>query len=340
MNSAAAALSHGLVGDSPQIGAVRRLIEKAARNRLPVLLLGESGTGKEVVARGIYNVGARGQFVTIDCGSLVGTLMESELFGHTKGSFSGAIENKKGLVELADGGTAFFDEIGDLPLELQVKLLRLIQEKEFRPVGSLHWRRVDLRIIAATHRDLKAEVAAGRFRLDLYYRLNVFSMRLPALHDRRQDILPLIEQFLDAGRDDGLPEFRPNAETFATLLAYDWPGNVRELKHCIERMAAMHSEGAMEDALPSALLYARSAASLHQLAEAVDESMLREEFHPRASPVISIPESEKLAIERALASTHGERGRTAEILGIGRTTLYRKMKQYKLDCHGLASAST
>src|SRR6202050_350138 len=323
--------SPGLVGQSPQICQIRRLIEKLGHSRAPVLLLGESGTGKEVVARAIYDANPHGNFVPIDCGALVGPLVESELFGHTRGAFTGATEAKRGLVEVADGGTAFFDEIGDLPLEMQVKLLRLIQEREFRPVGSLHWRRVDLRIIAATHRDLKAEVAAGRFRLDLYYRLNVFSMRLPALRDRRQDILPLIEHFLDAGRDDGLPDFRPNAETFATLQAYDWPGNVRELKHCIERMAAMHSEGAMEDALPSALLYARSAASLHQLSEAVDESLLSEEFHPRASPVISIPESEKLAIERALASTHGERGRTAEILGIGRTTLYRKMKQYNLD---------
>jgi DNA-binding NtrC family response regulator len=250
------------------------------------------------------------------------------------------VDNKKGLVELADGGTAFFDEIGDLPLEMQVKLLRLIQEKEFRAVGSLHWRHVDMRIIAATHRDLKAEVAAGRFRLDLYYRLNVLTMRVPPLRERRQDILPLIEHFLDAASADGLGDFRPNAETFATMLAYDWPGNVRELKHCIHRMAAMHSEGAMEDALPSALLYARSAASLHQLSEAVDQSLLAEEFHPRASPVISIPESEKQAIVRALAATNGERSRTAVILGIGRTTLYRKMKQYKLDCHGLAFVST
>ena len=159
--------AHGLVGQSPEIAAIHRLIEKASRNRLPVLLLGESGTGKEVVARAIHNATPRGQFVPIDCGSLVGTLMESELFGHTKGSFSGAGENKKGLVELADGGTAFFDEIGDLPLDMQVKLLRLLQESEFRAVGSLHWRKVDLRIIAATHRDLKAEVAAGRFRQDL-----------------------------------------------------------------------------------------------------------------------------------------------------------------------------
>src|SRR5215469_15893668 len=170
------AASHSLVGESAQTASIRRLIEKASRNRLPVLLLGESGTGKEVVARAIHDANPRGQFVPIDCGSLVGTLMESELFGHTKGSFSGATENKKGLVELADGGTAFFDEIGDLPLEMQIKLLRLIQEREFRAVGALQWRQVDLRIIAATHRDLKTEVRAGRFRQDLYFRLNVFSM--------------------------------------------------------------------------------------------------------------------------------------------------------------------
>src|SRR6266436_5717987 len=163
----------GLVGESPQIGKVRRHIEKASKHRLPILLLGESGTGKEVVARAIYQANPRGQFIPIDCGALVGTLMESELFGHVKGAFSGAVENKKGLVELADGGTAFYDEIGDLPLEMHVKLLQLLQEREFRAVGSLRWKKVDLRIIAATHRDLKSDVAAGRFRQDLYYRLNV-----------------------------------------------------------------------------------------------------------------------------------------------------------------------
>src|SRR5215470_4851139 len=174
-------MTSALVGDSPQIGVIQRHIEKASRHRLPVLLLGESGTGKEVVARSIYQANPRGQFVPIDCGALVGTLMESELFGHVKGAFSGAVDNKKGLVELADSGTAFFDEIGDLPLDMQVKLLRLLQESEFRAVGSLQWRKVDLRIIAATHRDLKTEVAAGRFRQDLYFRLNVFAIHLPPL---------------------------------------------------------------------------------------------------------------------------------------------------------------
>src|ERR1022692_136878 len=224
-----------LVGESQQIAAIRRLIEKAANSQLPVLLLGESGTGKEVVARAIHNVNPRGQFVPIDCGSLVGTLMESELFGHVKGAFSGAVENKRGLVELADGGTAFFDEIGDLPLEMQVKLLRLIEEREFRAVGSLQWRKVDLRIIAATHRDLKTEVAAGRFRLDLYYRLNVVALRLPALRHRKEDIPQLIDHFLRTANASGQSGIEPSPELFETLHSYDWPGNVRELKHCIDR---------------------------------------------------------------------------------------------------------
>jgi DNA-binding NtrC family response regulator len=332
-NCIASALGHGLIGDSPQIREIRRLIDKAARHRLPVLLLGESGSGKEVVARAIYDANPRGRFVPIDCGSLVGTLMESELFGHAKGSFSGATENKKGLVELADGGTAFFDEIGDLPFEMQVKLLRLIQEKEFRAVGSLQWKRVDLRIIAATHRDLKAEVAHGRFRLDLYYRLNVFPIRLAPLREHKEDIPLLIDYFLLSARESGSIDFRPSPETLAALSAYDWPGNVRELKHCIDRMAAMSSAGGAHDSLPSALDQARGASAIEHWPGDSGGETLHAEFRvrPPAPPVISIPESEKQAIVNALAATHGERGRAAAALGIGRTTLYRKMKQYGLD---------
>src|SRR5271157_3589186 len=217
MNPAPSTVTHLLVGVSPQMASIRRLIGKASRNRLPVLLLGESGTGKEVVARAIHEANPRGRFVPIDCGSLVGTLMESELFGHVKGSFSGAIESKKGLVELADGGTAFFDEIGDLPLEMQVKLLRLIQEREFRAVGSLQWRKVDLRIIAATHRNLQEEVSAGRFRLDLFYRLNVFALRLPPLRQRKEDIPLLVNHFLSAGHTSGLRGIEPSQELFDTF---------------------------------------------------------------------------------------------------------------------------
>jgi DNA-binding NtrC family response regulator len=318
----------GLLGRSAEVAALRRLILKASRNRLPVLLLGESGTGKEVTARAIHNANPRGQFVPIDCGSLVGTLMESELFGHVKGSFSGAHENKKGLIEMADGGTAFFDEIGDMPMEMQVKLLRVVQEREFRAVGSTHWRKVDLRIIAATHRDLKAAVAAGRFRQDLYYRLNVFTVHLPPLRHRKEDISLLVDHFLNGN------DFRPSREIVDLFESYDWPGNVRELKHCVERMAAMQSEGALQMAdLPSALQYHHaSTMGIAGLADAVesDDDLPQVTLSPR-SPVISLPDSEKQTIGAALHATHGERAKAARLLGIGRTTLYRKMKEYGFD---------
>jgi DNA-binding NtrC family response regulator len=317
----------GLVGKSPAMAEVRRLIEKAARTRLPVLLLGESGTGKEVVARAIHEANPRGKLAPIDCGALVGTLVESELFGHEKGAFTGATERKKGLVEAADGGTAFFDEIGDLPLDMQVKLLRLVQEREFRPLGSLQWRKVDLRIIAATHRDLKAEVAAGRFRLDLYYRLNVLPIRLPPLRDRKEDIPLLVKHFMD-GADLPIPD------VMRTFEAYDWPGNVRELKHCVERMMALRSEGALRSAdMPSPLQNFVRGNELHTLAKSVEQPdadlpAYRRTLSPH--PVISIPDSEKQAISAALAATNGERANAAKLLKISRTTLYRRMKEYKL----------
>jgi DNA-binding NtrC family response regulator len=320
---------HGLVGDSPQIASVRRLITKAAGNRLPVLLLGESGTGKEVVARAIYNAEPRGEFVPIDCGALVGTLLESELFGHVKGSFSGAVDNKKGLVELADKGVAFFDEIGDLPLDIQVKLLRVVQEHELRPVGALKWRKIDPRIIAATHHDLRAEVASGHFRQDLYYRLNVFAIHLPPLRDHKQDIPILSDHFLAAGVKDGLPEFRLSEQLMGVLTAYDWPGNVRELKHVLERIAVLSSEGALDLAdLPTQLQNLRISEELrHFVAEAGEDGYPRFANPPKA-PVISISDSEKSAIMRALVETRGQRGQAAKVLRIGRTTLYRKMKEY------------
>ena len=185
-----------LVGQSPRIRNVLRMVEKLGRCRWPVLLLGETGTGKEVVARSIHKVQPVGPFVTIDCSSLVGPLMESELFGHVKGAFTGAVTSKTGLIEVANGGTAFFDEIGELPLDLQAKLLRVLQEKEFRPVGSLTHRRSDFRVIAATNRDLAKEVEKGTFRRDLFYRLNVVNLRLAPLRDRKEDIPALIAHFL------------------------------------------------------------------------------------------------------------------------------------------------
>src|SRR5579863_1989731 len=230
-------LPSGFVGSSPRIVQLRGQIEKLGVRRSPVLIQGESGTGKEVVARSIFNVAPRGQFVPIDCGSLVGTMMESELFGHVRGAFTGANETKRGLIELADGGTAFFDEIGELPLELQVKLLRVLQEQELRPLGSLQRVKIDVRIIAATNRDLQKEVAIGHFREDLFHRLNVVRITLPPLRERKEDIPLLLERFLDRAPN----RFTLSFEATEAMMNYDWPGNVRELMNCLERMMSFNS---------------------------------------------------------------------------------------------------
>src|SRR6266481_7343472 len=241
---------HVLVGQSPRTRQVLKLIEKLGRCRWPALLLGETGTGKEVVARSIHTISGTGPFVTIDCSSMVGPLMESELFGHVKGAFTGAATAKIGLIESANNGTAFFDEIGELPLDLQAKLLRVLQEKEFRPVGSLSTKHSDFRIIAATNRDLTKEVEKGTFRRDLYFRLNVINIRLSPLRERREDIPALINHFLSrVGGNYGV-----TAEALEVMLSYDWPGNVRELENCIQHMVAINSGPLLHAAdLPSSL---------------------------------------------------------------------------------------
>src|SRR5277367_2843537 len=228
---------HVLVGQSPRARQVLKMIEKLGRCRWPALLLGETGTGKEVVSRLIHNISPQGPFVTIDCSSMVGPLMESELFGHVKGAFTGAATTKIGLIESANGGTALFDEIGELPLDLQAKLLRVLQEKEFRPVGGTSTRRSDFRVIAATNRDLSKEVEKGTFRRDLFFRLNVVNIRLSPLRDRREDIPALINHFI--ARVGG--NYSMTAEVMELMLTYDWPGNVRELENCVQHMVAINS---------------------------------------------------------------------------------------------------
>src|SRR5712671_4173439 len=242
---------HVLVGQSPRTRQVLRLIDKLGKCRWPALLLGETGTGKEVVARAIHSLTAsREPFVTIDCSSMVGPLMESELFGHMKGAFTGAAIAKIGLIEAANGGTAFFDEIGELPMDLQAKLLRVLQEKEFRPVGSLTTRRSDFRIIAASNRDLAKEVEKGNFRRDLYFRLNVINIRLAPLRERKEDIPALINHFLS--RVGG--SYSMTAEALEVMLSYEWPGNVRELENCVQHMVAINSGPLLHVAdLPSSL---------------------------------------------------------------------------------------
>ncbi len=328
-----------LVGQSPRIRNVLRMVDKLGHCRWPVLLLGETGTGKEVVARSIHKVRPVGPFVTIDCSSLVGPLMESELFGHVKGAFTGAVTPKTGLIEVADGGTAFFDEIGELPLDLQAKLLRVLQEKEFRPVGSLTHRRSDFRVIAATNRDLAKEVEKGAFRRDLFYRLNVVNLRLAPLRDRKEDVPALVAHFLARhGRGHTLTQ-----ETFEAMLSYDWPGNVRELENCIQHMVAINTGPLLHAAeLPSMLqnhLLAKKAQSLsvavgfQTLSKPPGEAGAHEHRgSPEGvrSPIIPLSQMERQAIQEALAYTHGDRAIAANLLGIGRTTLYRKLKEYQL----------
>jgi DNA-binding NtrC family response regulator len=312
--------SPNLIGHSPRMEEIRRLAQKLGRSRSPVLLLGESGTGKEVVARMIHHANPTGPFVPIDC-SLVGTLLETELFGHTKGAFTGAVASKSGLIELAEGGTAFFDEIGEFPLELQAKLLRVLQEKEIRPVGGVERRRANFRVIAATNRDLSREVERGEFRRDLYYRLNVVTLRMPPLRERKEDIPELAAHFLARYG----PQHELSAELREAMLAHDWPGNVRELENCIQRMVAINSGPCLTTAdLPSALAGREAFKEWErEMAEA-----------PARKPlgVQRLDEMERNAITEALEFTQGDRTRAAELLGIGRTTLYRKLKQYKMAC--------
>jgi DNA-binding NtrC family response regulator len=317
-----------LIGQSSRLQEVRALVRKLGRSDSPVLLLGETGTGKEVAARAIHESGGCGPFVPIDC-SLLGTLLESELFGHTRGAFTGAVASKAGLLELAEGGTAFFDEIGELPVDTQAKLLRVLQEKEIRPLGGLAGRKARFRLIAATNRDLAREVELGRFRRDLYYRLNVVTLRLPPLRDRKEDIPELAAHFLARyGRGHELTQ--PLLEA---MSRYDWPGNVRELENCIQRMVAINSGPYLHSAdLPSALqgaLLASQAESLEALVAAAGADGLPAPRIP-ARGVMPLEELERHAIVEALAHTRGDRARAAVLLGIGRTTLYRKLKQYQL----------
>lgn len=339
---------HVLVGHSARTRHVRRMIEKMGRCRWPALLLGETGTGKEVVARAIHaqarTMNAREPFVTIDCSSLGGPLMESELFGHVKGAFTGAANAKVGLIEAANGGTAFFDEIGELPLDLQAKLLRVLQEKEYRPVGSLSTRRSDFRIIAATNRDLAKEVEKGTFRRDLYFRLNVINMRLAPLRERKEDIPSLINHFLARASST----YSLTSESMESILAYDWPGNIRELENCVQHMMAVNSGPLLHAAdLPSALLNftAQQKAQYMTMAAGVGEAIplpkppqsathsgIPVPMIPQPAGIIPLAELERRAILHALEYTKGDRAIAAHLLGIGRTTLYRKLKEYEIAC--------
>jgi len=315
-----------MIGRSGEMEKLYRILSKVAQSTHPVLVLGESGTGKELVARTIHAYGPNSQrpFLPVDCGSLVPTLIESELFGYVKGAFTGANRSKDGLLVSAEGGTVFLDEIGELTLDLQAKLLRALQEKEVRPVGANHRIPIKARIVAATNRDLGQMVEKGTFRKDLYYRLNVVNLRLPSLRDRREDIPLLAAHFLDRISREHGTKFTLCDEALRTMMLHDWPGNVRELENAIERACTMCSGPVLRMCdLPTQLQQqgleaGRTVAAANNLAG-----------QPSLTPELkTLADLERDAILGTIRVLNGDKLQAAKLLGIGKTTLYRKLKEY------------
>jgi len=309
----------GIIGTSANIQDVLRMVSRLKDTRTPVLISGESGTGKELVARAIHFRGALAQtpFIAVDCGSLVPTLMESELFGYEKGAFTGAIKSKAGLFQAANGGTIFLDEIGELPLEMQAKLLRVLQEKEVRPVGSNEKVNVDVRVIAATNRDLEAAYRAGTFRKDLYFRLNVVTVHVPPLRERRSDIPMLVHHFLDRYAPDSHMQVTPAA--MKSLFNYEWPGNIRELENCIARAITLGDRKLIDVIdLPPAI---RSEQPDSSATPGQDTSSLS---------TTALAEMERMTILRVFEQANGDKALAGRMLGISRATLYRKLKRYNI----------
>ena len=321
---------HGIIGNSPAIQHVLRMISRLKDTRTPVLISGESGTGKELVARALHYRGtlASRPFVAVDCGSLVPTLIESELFGYEKGAFTGALRSKQGLLQSADSGTIFLDEVGELPLEMQAKLLRFLQEKEVRPVGSNQKVKVDVRVMAATNRDLEAEYKKGTFRKDLYFRLNVVTIELPALRERRSDIPILAHWFLERlAPERSIPI---SAAVMKALMVYDWPGNVRELENCIERAVALGDQHSIE---------------ISDLPAAIAGVGIQAEAEPPETPEFvastnDLEDLERATIERVFMQVNGDKALAGKMLGISRATLYRKLKRYQIGMREETQGST
>jgi DNA-binding NtrC family response regulator len=312
-----------IVGKSPRMQQVFNLIAQAAPSRSTILVVGESGTGKELVAKAIHANSPRAErpFIVVNSGSLPHDLLESNLFGHVKGAFTGAVYSKKGLFELADKGTLFFDEIGNIPLETQAKLLRVMQEREFMRLGGVDIIKVDVRIVAATNIDLRRAVEEGRFREDLYYRLNVIAIQLPPLRHRKEDIPALVAHFVDKyARENDKPVVGVTPEAMQALMDYDWPGNVRELENVIERGVVLTTAARIgRDLIPD---HVRSAPSFHvpNLTVPPEGISLRD----------VIANFEKRLIESTLESTSGVQKEAARLLGLKPTTLNEMIKRHNI----------
>ncbi|HZF97664.1 MAG TPA: sigma-54 dependent transcriptional regulator, partial [Pseudoxanthomonas sp.] len=354
----AQSVASGPTGDSPAVVQLRHLIDQVAAFDTTVLVLGESGTGKEVTARAIHERSPRhdGPFVAINCGAIPPDLLESELFGHEKGAFTGALSARKGRFEMADGGTLLLDEIGDMSLPMQVKLLRVLQERSFERVGGNQTIRCNVRVIAATHRNLEDRIAAGQFREDLFYRLNVFPIEMPALRERREDLASLVSTIAGQLARTGRGEVRFAEEALQALRAYPWPGNVRELTNLVERMAVLH---------PGGLVRVRNLPRRYQPEVLPDESMGAVEPAPAAAamPAAGIPavlanalpvsdaaaggeprlpddginlrehiaQIEVNLIRDALDRAGGVVAHAAQLLGLRRTTLVEKLRKYGVE---------
>jgi two-component system response regulator HydG len=316
---------HHMIGDSAPLRELQRNIARAAQTNSTVLIQGETGTGKELTARAIQQSGSRTgtPFVAINCAALSETLLESELFGHEKGAFTGAVVQKKGRLEFANGGTVFLDEIGEMPLPLQVKLLRVLQERQVERVGGTQPVKLDIRLIAATNRNLEDEVRAGRFRQDLYYRLNVVTLKTPALRDRPSDILPLAMHFaIKFGQQCSRRITGISPEVHPYLLRYDWPGNIRELENAIERSVVLGTGDMIElDDLPEAIREVANSAGVS-----------------RAIPLQgAIDEAKRQAIARAFAQAQGDHTAAAKLLGVNPNYLYRLMRNLGLHSRAILS---
>jgi two-component system response regulator AtoC len=318
----------GIIGASANIQDVLRMVSRLKDSRTPVLVSGESGTGKELVARAIHFRGAMAQtpFVAVDCGSLVPTLMESELFGYEKGAFTGAMKAKAGLFQAASGGTIFLDEIGELPQEMQAKLLRVLQEREVRPVGSNESHSVDVRVIAATNRDLEAAYREGTFRKDLYFRLNVVTVHLPSLRERRSDIPVLVHHFLNRYAPGTNIHVTPAA--MKSLLQYEWPGNVRELENCIARAVTLGDRQVIDvgDLPPS-------------IRTENGEPIQKSPADGASLSTTALAEMERMTILKVFEQANGDKALAGRMLGISRATLYRKLKRYNITLRGHAEAA-
>jgi DNA-binding NtrC family response regulator len=305
------------IGKSRRFIEVLKLAEMVAPSDSTVLIQGESGTGKEVIARYLHNLSARpdGPFLSINCGALPENLLESELFGHVKGSFTGAVRDKQGLFAAARGGTFFMDEVGEMPPSLQIKLLRVLQEREVIPVGATEAIPVDVRIVAATNRDLEEEVRRGHFRSDLFYRLNVIAVELPCLRERRDDLVMLIDHFLqEMATERNSTAKALSSEALDAVMVYDWPGNVRELQNALEHAVVLTKAALIEPAaLPERITRRRR------------EPLVAE----RSSPNPSLEVIERAYIMWVLQAEGGNKTRAAEVLGIDPSTLYRKLSRYE-----------